>query len=704
MKHTLFTGILFLLLHLPCFAQDYCLPLVCPDPSGQPIYNLALHTLVNFHSHALDTGYKVFPPSAFTTELAIGQSYPITWSKQNTITPYDVAIWIDLDNDGDFEDFEQVLLAHDVLEIAAQVEIPYNLDFVGERRMRVIAGYYLGGACYCPSIAGEIEDYTITILSTPSPPLVSYHIPPAASTVSNKIEFFRFHDLINYRSGLNDNHYTYGSDSLTTQVALGGTYPLLLSFKSYNYAIFGVWIDFDNNGFFEETEQVLATELAYFYTHNTTITIPNNTDFLGWRRMRVRSASGNAENIILPNAYYYFGSETEDYDILIAETDSTPPDFYCIPPIFINTSSKLIKEFSIHTLSRTVENISELGYTNYPPSDYTTEMALGGAYQLYIDVRTWERTKVWIDYNDDGHFSNAEVLFASSTGDDQLVGVTLPTNLDYVGTRRLRVRTADAPNDACAYETYGETEDYTITLLPPETGYCVPYNYDPQAYAIANVQVNTLENFDSGIGEQGYTLYTSDDFSTDLVMGESYAVQIGADISTGLVGNYALWIDLNNDTLFTENERLYSDELVSESIGTITIPTNTTYVGPRRMRVRMYVGGGIPEPCDWHLGTEIEDYEVNIVSNVLASNTPDFTLSNITVYPNPANEQLFIETSNFKSSLRYTLLDILGKTMLPDMPIQSSKVALQIGTLPTGLYYLVIADETSRYVEPIFID
>jgi hypothetical protein len=77
----------------------------------------------------------------------------------------------------------------------------------------------------------------------------------------------------------------------------------------------------------------------------------------------------------------------------------------------------------------------------------------------------------WIDYNNDGVFSNASELvlglsYAGTTPATYTANVLIPMTAT-VGTVRLRVRCnyAAAPVDATSAQTWGETEDYCITLV-----------------------------------------------------------------------------------------------------------------------------------------------------------------------------------------------------------------------------------------------
>ncbi|MBK7696837.1 MAG: hypothetical protein IPI30_21740 [Saprospiraceae bacterium] len=86
----------------------------------------------------------------------------------------------------------------------------------------------------------------------------------------------------------------------------------------------------------------------------------------------------------------------------------------------------------------------------------------GPNYQVY-----W---KVWIDYNADGDFYDADELVAYGTGTGVLCGnITIPGNCN-CPTRSTRMRVSMAyggyPSNPCCTFSYGEVEDYCVIIQP----------------------------------------------------------------------------------------------------------------------------------------------------------------------------------------------------------------------------------------------
>lgn len=125
----------------------------------------------------------------------------------------------------------------------------------------------------------------------------------------------------------------------------------------------------------------------------------------------------------------------------------------------------------------------------YPGNTYpisVTQINKAGFYICYL--------KVFIDYNQDGDFADIgeEVFDATSTaalGGNVMSGtISLPLNATS-GTTRMRFVLSENPATACGTYTYGETEDYTIAILP-----ALPCSAPPTA-GTAGSSVNSVCNF-----------------------------------------------------------------------------------------------------------------------------------------------------------------------------------------------------------------
>lgn len=158
-----------------------------------------------------------------------------------------------------------------------------------------------------------------------------------------------------------------------------------------------------------------------------------------------------------------------------------------------------------------------------------------------------------------------------------------------------------------------------LLLLPSPlfAQYCIPTG-DPY-YGIKNLQINSIINYGSPVGD-AYTYYPEEEFTTWLTIGNEYVVQVmTSDIGSG---SCKIWIDLNNDTIFADNELLMDETLNNgDESSSITIPNNPSYIGLRRLRVMSGGSWGDFNPCGWdnYDDGEAEDYMVHITDSLVVT-------------------------------------------------------------------------------------
>ncbi len=121
-----------------------------------------------------------------------------------------------------------------------------------------------------------------------------------------------------------------------------------------------------------------------------------------------------------------------------------------------------------------------------------------------------EYVGVWIDWNNDGDFSDTtEFILASATA----IGGATPTYSDSIlidntrntGLYRMRVRlvwnTALTAGFSCNSFTYGETHDYTVEVKAPVAGNCPAFSN----FVVDSVRANTAKvSWTPGAGNTGY--------------------------------------------------------------------------------------------------------------------------------------------------------------------------------------------------------
>ena len=406
----------------------------------------------------------------------------------------------------------------------------------------------------------------------------------------------------------------------------GTSHSISITFGGEATQHYAVWIDFNHDGSFSASENVLAPSLAvtYYATATNPILIPT-TSLTGITRMRVRGG-GDLSYSTNACASQLYG-ETEDY---LVEIQS-------------NTTCS-----SVSTPGATLSNGANPVCAENP---FTLSMAsspsgIGISYQ-------WQSSL-------DATFNSASNL---GTGATQTI--SSQTNATYY---------------RCIVSCSNGSSAISTPLFVNQNGYqfcyCIPTTVFgcSDGDVIAQVILNTLDNA-SGVscssGITGYSDYTSNsNLGTDLTLGSSYDLKIFAGARNE---SFAAWIDYNDNGIFEHpSERIgytlvpvagsnQSQVIGSSVIFPIVLDCNKP-IGEHRMRVRAMNGiaGSSMTPCGNTNYGETEDYLINI--DPPATNTTYVTTDapNCDFYTWPINNQTYYSSGTYTSNMTLTLLN-LGK-------------------------------------------
>jgi len=115
--------------------------------------------------------------------------------------------------------------------------------------------------------------------------------------------------------------------------------------------------------------------------------------------------------------------------------------------------------------------------------------------------------------------------------------------------------------------------------------------------------------------------------------------------STSRKEYWRIWIDYNQNGLFTDaGEQVFAINNARKIVtASFLVPGN--YTGTTRMRISMKYGAA-PGPCETFTNGEVEDYTINIVPT--ASPVRNYATGNLTLdlYPNPTNGILNVRTNS----------------------------------------------------------
>lgn len=161
-----------------------------------------------------------------------------------------------------------------------------------------------------------------------------------------------------------------------------------------------------------------------------------------------------------------------------------------------------------------------------------------------------------------------------------------------------------------------------ICYFPLFAQYCHPHTGN--LFSSHQIQYFQLGNFVNITGDTNILEYT--DFSDSLMIYAEVGQEYNLVLSKGpnpwgfMAGNtlgYSIWIDYNNDTIFSDNELVYSkyyNGSIYTYVGTLLI-TDNSLNGVYRLRLRNEWGARPDSPCDTLGGGETEDYAITISNN-----------------------------------------------------------------------------------------
>ena len=224
-------------------------------------------------------------------------------------------------------------------------------------------------------------------------------------------------------------------------------------------------------------------------------------------------------------------------------TDAVPVT-YCS-----SQSSNVNDEYISRVQLNTIDNSSGAQFYSDFTSQSTT-LTKGSQYTVTI-TPTWTGTlynegySVWIDYNRDGDFTDAneQVFTQSPTQATPVSGsFTVPNTASEVATRMRVTMSYNATVGPCASFTYGEVEDYTIII--EGTG------PDTEAPVIT---LNGAATVNLNVGETYTELGAT---ATDNVDGDITGnVVIGGDtVNTNIAGSYIVTYNVSDAAGNTANE------------------------------------------------------------------------------------------------------------------------------------------------------
>lgn len=298
----------------------------------------------------------------------------------------------------------------------------------------------------------------------------------------------------------------------------------------------------------------------------------------------------------------------------------------------------------------TINNVSggNGGYANF--THLSTDVEAGQSYDItltpgFAGTPYNEYFMVWIDYNQDGDFYDAnEVAFdAGTTTDAAITGsITIPAS-SISGSTRMRVsqRWTDPAGPCNENYNYGEVEDYCLNIINDSPDSC--------------------------------------DSPTNIVV--SNIMETSVDLA---------WDDMNNASNY---EVRYKEVAATDWASNIVSSSSTTLTGLT--------------PCVEHeiqvrtiCSTDMSDFSAsNNFKSICTSIKDDIHQLSFAVQPNPVSDELTILFEN-SSGWSFTLMNVNGK-VISSGQTNTNSYSISMNDYPAGVYFIQLESKGKKAVRKI---
>ncbi len=418
-----------------------------------------------------------------------------------------------------------------------------------------------------------------------------------------------------------------------------------------------------------------------------------------------------------------------------------------------NTTYEWIQSITVADLTNTSGNNG--GY-----ADFTSQNANANAGSTYAVSLTPgfgsssynEYWSIWIDLNGDVDFDDPGELVFQGNGNGVVSGnVSIPSTAA-IGTTRMRISMQwNAYSSACQNFTYGEVEDYSITIgggptcsdgiqNGDETGVdcggsvcpACPVEYCESTGNNTNyewIQSITVANLSNTSGDNnGYADYTS--LTANVSANSSASISLTPGFAGSTYNEYwSVWVDFNVDGDFTDaGELVFQGNGNGVVSGSINIPSNATQ-GTTRMRISMQ-WNAYSSSCQTFTYGEVEDYSINISSSGTSNGGGNSSLTggnsslnqahnqgqkssfelrnsaHLKLFPVPAKDEINISFNSVASArTEIELVDMYGKQhVLKTIESVEGKqiINFNLEAYQNGVYFILVRQNdmilTKRFV------
>ncbi|RZS99396.1 GEVED domain-containing protein [Aquimarina brevivitae] len=201
----------------------------------------------------------------------------------------------------------------------------------------------------------------------------------------------------------------------------------------------------------------------------------------------------------------------------------------------------------------------------------------------------------------------------------------------------------------------------------------------------------------------GYEDYTNLNINLDRAVGV-YNLVVRTGFAQGDAERMSVWIDFNDNTIFEDEERIISNQVLSEENTDLSFPflvPQQANLGNHTLRIRAgdtssNTGADLNDPCgSMQFGTT-HDYTVVIGENT----TPTTDL--IVVYQENDQYLITMNDSNAPNNLRIYIYTITGQVIATNILIKDVNgrfvYALDMSYASTGIYFVTLGDKQKKFI------
>lgn len=309
-------------------------------------------------------------------------------------------------------------------------------------------------------------------------------------------------------------------------------------------------------------------------------------------------------------------------------------------------------------------NLSATGITNSTATVHWD--AVANAFLYHVEYKT-SSSSIWIGFTTDA------TLYV-------LTGLSLGTIYDY----RIEAVCNGGPTG------FSPVSQFTTT----GSGYCISKGLNASNEWIDYVGLNAISNLSAS--NNGYADFTS--MSASLMQGSTSTIMLRLGMPGAIyTGTWRVWIDYNHDGDFTDaTEQIagYQSNTAGLVFTDFIVPATAT-TGNTRMRISMKKGNPAQTSCETFSLGEVEDYTVNITPQKMGSTseTVSETVPEVSVFPNPATNDLTAKFSGYEGSVSVQIFDLFGKVIFMTTTNSGDQFQMDVHELASGVYILRATDE-----------